>query len=1688
MLNLFEMRSVINSGFLLIFSCMLPWGILAQVNTDCETAIVICSDDRISFKPQGRGIDDFANPNNSEGCLQELERISAWYYFEFRADMPPNSSIEFSIKALQGGNTDFDFAIYGADLNCDSLGMPLRCSFSDPNTYGVSGDTTGLRPYTLRRNALGQVIDTVYQTEFSEGFTTDALGRPADGFVAPMEVQPTQGFYLILDFFQRDIDLDTVDVIDFQLTWGGSAAPFLNCIANPRCVDAYTEAGPSQEVCAGDQALQLQGAAFNTNGGETYIWEGPGNTTAFLSDPNVLEPQVNIPAGFSGEILYKLRVEEGKCIKQDSVLLNVKAGPIPEIDGDTIFCPGETGVLRVTGGFDDYQWSDNETGATRTVSDPGEYRVSVSDGSGCPGIGLVTVENHPIPQPIITGERGFCPGGETTLSVGPSFQSFRWSNGDTDRSILVNTTGQYKVTVTTAEGCEAVDSFSVIEYPEPSPPIFGPTYLCERTTIELDAGNYLNYEWSGGQSSRSIEVDAPGTYSVTVTDENQCVGAGSKNISVRSNPLPTIGGEDLICSGAGTTLNAGLGFQGYLWSTGDSSRLLPVRSPGVYTVTVTDAFGCSGSDNFTLDTIASPRPQLMGDSTLCRGDSIFLDVGTGYASYRWSTGASSQAIKVKTGGPYSITVTNAAGCAGSTALNVQAFDKRPPELADRYALCAGERLTLDAGTGFQNYRWSSGETSQELTVDQGGGYEVTVTDENGCVSAREAFVEEFTIVEPVIRGQEEFCSGQRLSLFVEGPYVSYSWSTGDILSNISIAEGGSYRVSVTDANGCSTSKERSILEKPSPIIDIEGDTLFCEGESTTLSVDPAYSGYTWTNGSTSPEITVSDPGFYGIVVRAGNGCTTSDEVRVSQSPAPRTALNPEAFYCPEQSVRLDAGPGYGSYQWSDSSAEQTLEVSEPGIYQVTVTNQVGCTGSAQTIVYQLPGPRPAIETEQSYCEGTTAVLRADSNFVSFQWSTGDTSYAVEVAEPGAYEVTVVDSDGCEAGKTIFLEELAAPDFEVLGDRYFCEGASTSLDIEGIFEAYSWSTGSGSRSIQVDSAGTYAVSITNMDGCQTSANVAVKEVPKPLADAGDPGRLDCRIPLIRIGGAGSTLGARYDYQWNGPGINETNQGGITPAVSAGGDYFLQVVDTVYGCLSQPDTVFVEDLRFTPRAVIQPVGQLTCSNPSITIDASRSERRPAFVYSWEDAENQALNPTDPLRLEVETPGLYYFSIEDTLTGCGISEQVLIGADQAAPVVSAGPERQLDCENEKVRLDAAATLTGPDIVLTWVNSAGDTLRTNSPLAPVIDEAGTYILHARNERNGCLAADTTQVRLDLETPVARAGEDQQLECDFPEVILDASASSAGPSIRYEWFSAQDTGFMSSSRSVTVDEAGTYFLQITDTNNGCTAIDTVEVARNTNIPVGLQVTASPTTCFGDEDGHIEIGGVNGGEGPYLYSLNDRSFSTGQRFEGLAAGTYTLTVQDVNGCEYRSAAVVENGNNLRLDLGEDRVIKLGDSVILQALVNIPPGEIESFQWEKPDTLSNDSTMAIVVRPVLKTRYSAMVVDSNGCTAVDDVIITVLKRDQLYIPNAFSPNDDGQNDRFYIFSANELVKIKYLKIFERWGSLVYEIDNPRPNYPSDGWDGRFQGRFLNPGVFVYFLEVEFPDGTTEMFKGDVTLIR
>jgi gliding motility-associated-like protein len=165
---------------------------------------------------------------------------------------------------------------------------------------------------------------------------------------------------------------------------------------------------------------------------------------------------------------------------------------------------------------------------------------------------------------------------------------------------------------------------------------------------------------------------------------------------------------------------------------------------------------------------------------------------------------------------------------------------------------------------------------------------------------------------------------------------------------------------------------------------------------------------------------------------------------------------------------------------------------------------------------------------------------------------------------------------------------------------------------------------------------------------------------------------------------------------------------------------------------------------------------------------------------------------------------------------------------------------------------------------------------------------------------------------------------------------------------------------------------------------------------------------------------------------------------------------------------------------------LGDSTELEALVNIP--DYAYLRWSPEELFECPDCPVQVVKPETTTTYSVEVRDSNNCKAVDYITVSIAKPRSVYVPTAFSPDGDGINDEFMIYAGDNVASIRSFMIFDRWGNLVHSKENFPPNDPNFGWDGNFEGKPMNPAVFVYLIEVEFTDGWTEKIAGDLTLIR
>ncbi|MCB0587814.1 MAG: gliding motility-associated C-terminal domain-containing protein, partial [Phaeodactylibacter sp.] len=317
---------------------------------------------------------------------------------------------------------------------------------------------------------------------------------------------------------------------------------------------------------------------------------------------------------------------------------------------------------------------------------------------------------------------------------------------------------------------------------------------------------------------------------------------------------------------------------------------------------------------------------------------------------------------------------------------------------------------------------------------------------------------------------------------------------------------------------------------------------------------------------------------------------------------------------------------------------------------------------------------------------------------------------------------------------------------------------------------------------------------------------------------------------------------------------------------------------------------------------------------------------------------------------------------------------------------------------------------------------------------------------------------------------------------MLEATGSSTGPGITYEWIF--NNTLAGTGPALEVSEAGAYTLIVNDSATGCTASGSTTVS----IPAAsleLSAEAIAESCPGEGDGSIFVDSVWGGQEPYLFALNGGSFSSADQFGSLSPGVYALAVQDAEGCGLEINLTVPAAEPIWVDLGPDQVIRLGDSLRLSFETN---AVIDSIIWDFDESLDCTDCPEPVARPFDQADYTVTLVDINGCVVSDQIMVLVDKTQKVYIPNAFSPNDDGINDFFMIFTDSNVKLVHSFKVFDRWGGAVFSASNFVANDAQGRWDGAYRGEKVNPGVYVFFADIEFADGRVETLSGEVMVLR
>ena len=528
---------------------------------------------------------------------------------------------------------------------------------------------------------------------------------------------------------------------------------------NFKMANTPIDPGPSCDttdatICAG-QNTTLSATVFisaTTNASVNYNWTDPNGATvgSGTSGGGTVTLSLTAPT-LAGA--YTLTLTDPNSGKSSECTSQLTINPLPNVgilvDGATTFCQGGSVTLTATGGVSgQYLWSDGETSDSIVVTSSGTFTVSWTDANACSKTSdPVSVVVNPLPNVVITpsGPTTFCQGGSVTLTASGA-TSYSWSTGSTDDHITVSSSGTYTVTGTDGNGCVNQASVTVTVNPLPNVTIgaSGPTTFCQGGSVVLTASGAKSYLWSTGATADHITVTASGTYSVTGTDANGCSNGASTSVTV--NPLPhvsiTPNGPTTFCQGGSVTLTAS-GAVSYLWSTGATSSQITVSATGIYSVTGTDANGCSNSAS--IGVVVNPLPTITitagGPTTFCAGGSVTL-TASGGVSYLWSNGSTSNQITVNSSGTFSVVGTDANGCsngAGPVTVTVNPNPAVSIAPTGPTTFCAGASVLLTSSVsgdpnGPFSYQWSlngapiNGATASSYAASAPGTYTVTVTD------------------------------------------------------------------------------------------------------------------------------------------------------------------------------------------------------------------------------------------------------------------------------------------------------------------------------------------------------------------------------------------------------------------------------------------------------------------------------------------------------------------------------------------------------------------------------------------------------------------------------------------------------------------------------------------------------------------------------------------------------------------------------------------------------------------------------------------------------------------------------------------------------------------------------------------------------------------------------------------------
>ncbi|MEY4933942.1 MAG: hypothetical protein RIS64_301 [Bacteroidota bacterium] len=1194
----------------------------------------------------------------------------------------------------------------------------------------------------------------------------------------------------------------------------------------------------------------------------------------------------------------------------------------------------------------------------------------------------------------------------------------------------------------------------------------------------------------------------------------------------------------IVCYGGGTTINLS-SFNASQPTDYFIDGLVQRQNPlfngitaGYHFALGIDAEGCRDSLYFYLAQPAPIRDSFRVDSVKCNGMNTgmittLVSGGTGTMTYNWrdigggalprNTAAILDSVRA---GTYVVTIGDQNNCTKIDTARVFEPTVLTTTMGRDSVRCAAANtgrawVRPQGGTRPYLYVWdntptiSMTDTANSLITKW---YHVTVTDNKNCSKTDSVFVPEPDTLQVRLTTTEVSCFGgtngaARANIIGGTAPFTIRWSNGDVGIVADTLRATRYTVTVTDAHGCNENTSFDVTQKTKLNLTLTGSKPTCyNGNDGTARVQvtggtglSSQMSYTWDNTILDSIARNLSAGVHQVIVQDLSLCRDTQRITLANPDSLRTTLTSTPTACSSTATGtatavVTGGTG-GTYQYAwtaqnvASGTTATINSLRSGWYLMTARDSNNCVkrdsvqvGETQPLVID------TILMVQTNCfagtNGTATVVArggtAGAGGYRYNWSdvAGQTANIAIGLRAGNYTVTVSDVNNCQRIGTTTVTQpsqlIATGSFNMVKCRNGSDGQAFPIVTGGTRRSgnvpsyhYVWAHSAAATDSIANGlrAGAYLVSVTDANGCLDTAAVTVTEPLTAVTSSVRQTMKGCHRSytgeaiVTAVGGSSG-----YNYRWS------NNAATANATGLAAGMQYVTVTDT-RGCMNVDsfniktyDSIQVYLSKVNPRC-------FGVNNGSIRLDSVKGGIGAgginAYSYQWN---------TVPVQVSANASNLagdrsYTVTVTDAANCQSTSTVDLITPSRIQLTTEVKNVSCFGLSNGEGY--ALATGSANQFTYKWDSAAAGQLTQRARNLA----AGSYKVTV-TDTSGCQgeAVITITQPSSLRINTYRITPNQCVGDLLGSIQLNLVGGT--PQYKIHWSNGDSTA------TITRLRAGTYAVTITDLND-CKLIDSLQLRQ----PNGVSVVevVKPVKCYGNLDGSITLN-ATGGTPPYRYSTDEVIYNGINQLVGLKAGNYNVYIVDNNNCKWFNVVNVPTPPKFMIEAGGDRVITLGDSTRLSADAQNARGNV-TFTWKAPydSTLSCKICPAPMAKPLFTIKYNVSAKDTMGCLATDELTVTVEKPRLVVVPTGFSPNSDNVNDVLYVH-GREGVKVKVFKIYDRWGELVFSAADFKPNNPAFGWDGTFHGEPMNTGIFVWFMEVQYLDGATDVFKGNFTLLR